>query len=554
MSIINLWKGSDILATLSVIAVVSQIVFTLVVGMYFLGALKTQKSGDAVKIIDSKKDLENLKKLRDIKLSEPLSEKTRPKFLKQVVGQEDGIKALRAALCGKNPQHVLIYGPPGIGKTAAARLMLKEAAYTNGSPFKENSKFVEVDATTIRFDERSIADPLIGSVHDPIYQGAGAYGQAGIPQPKEGCVTKAHGGVLFIDEIGELHPMQMNKLLKVLEDRKVFLSSAYYSAENKNIPKYIHEVFQNGLPADFRLVGATTRSPEEIPSALRSRCTEIYFKPLNKEHIKRITEVATKSTGMECDVCASEKVNMYASNGREAVNMVQTAASLATMENRTNITQKDIEWVAQAGRYSPNIDFKVTDKIEVGTVNALAVFGSEGGTVLQIECWAQPAETGTLKVTGIIEEEEFKNGSQTMKKHSSASASVENVTTALNKEFGINIQDYDIHLNFPSGIPIDGPSAGIAMFSAIYSAVTKKVLAPKIAMTGEVSINGEVLPVGGVARKIEAAISAGIKKVIIPYKNYQSNFDSYDIEIVTVKTLKEIVDSYFLEQQQEMTA
>ena len=554
MSIINLWKGSDILATLSVIAVVSQIVFTMVVGMYFLGALKTQKSGDAVKIIDSKKDLENLKKLRDIKLSEPLSEKTRPKLLKQVVGQEDGIKGLRAALCGKNPQHVLIYGPPGVGKTAAARLMLKEAAYTNGSPFQENSKFVEVDATTIRFDERSIADPLIGSVHDPIYQGAGAYGQAGIPQPKEGCVTKAHGGVLFIDEIGELHPMQMNKLLKVLEDRKVFLSSAYYSSENKNIPKYIHEVFQNGLPADFRLVGATTRSPEEIPPAIRSRCTEIYFKPLNKEHIKRITEVATKSTGMECDVCASEKVTLYASNGREAVNMVQTAASLATMENRTNITQKDIEWVAQAGRYSSNIDFKVTDKIEVGTVNALAVFGSEGGTVLQIECWAQRGEKGTLKVTGIVEEEEFKNGAQTMKKHSSASASVENVTTALSKEFGINIQDYDIHLNFPGGIPIDGPSAGIAMFSAIYSAVTKKVLAPKIAMTGEVSINGEILPVGGVARKIEAAINAGIKKVIIPYKNYQSNFDSYDIEIATVKTLKEIVDNYFLEDKHEMTA
>jgi len=78
---------------------------------------------------------------------------------------------------------------------------------------------VEVDATTLRFDERGIADPLIGSVHDPIYQGAGAYGVAGIPQPKPGAVTKAHGGILFLDEIGELHPIQMNKLLKVLEDR-----------------------------------------------------------------------------------------------------------------------------------------------------------------------------------------------------------------------------------------------------------------------------------------------------------------------------------------------
>ena len=78
-------------------------------------------------------------------------------------------------------------------------------------------------------------------------------GVAGIPQPKPGAVTKAHGGMLFIDEIGELHPIQMNKLLKVLEDRKVYLESAYYNSEDSNIPMYIHDIFQNGLPADFRL-------------------------------------------------------------------------------------------------------------------------------------------------------------------------------------------------------------------------------------------------------------------------------------------------------------
>ena len=72
----------------------------------------------------------------------------------------------------------------------------------------------------------------------------------------------------------------LNKLLKVLEDRKVLLESAYYNSEDNNTPAYIHDIFQNGLPADFRLVGATTRSSEEIPPALRSRCMEIYFRPL----------------------------------------------------------------------------------------------------------------------------------------------------------------------------------------------------------------------------------------------------------------------------------
>ena len=99
---------------------------------------------------------------------------------------------------------------------------------------------------------------------------------------------------MFIDEIGELHPIQMNKLLKVLEDRKVFLESAYYSSEDTNIPHHIHEIFQHGLPADFRLVGATTRMPNEIPPAIRSRCLEVFFRALTPDEIKVIATNAAK--------------------------------------------------------------------------------------------------------------------------------------------------------------------------------------------------------------------------------------------------------------------
>ena len=169
---------------------------------------------------ESRKELDKLEKMRSIKLTEPLAAKTRPQRFEDIVGQEEGIKALKAALCGPNPQHVIIYGPPGVGKTAAARLVLEYAKKQPHSPFKEDANFVEVDGATSRFDERGIADPLIGSVHDPIYQGAGAMGMAGIPQPKPGAVTKAHGGILFIDEIGELHPIQINKLLKVFRRSK----------------------------------------------------------------------------------------------------------------------------------------------------------------------------------------------------------------------------------------------------------------------------------------------------------------------------------------------
>ena len=223
------------------------------------------------------REMKELAEMRKRSLNTPLSEKARPAKMNEVIGQEEGIRALRAAMCGPTPQHVIIYGPPGCGKTCAARLVLEEARRQKDSPFDKNSKFVEVDATCVRFDERAIADPLMGSVHDPIYQGAGALGSAGVPQPKPGAVSRAHCGILFLDEIGELHPVQMNKLLKVLEDRKVFFDSAYYSKDNANIPQHIHDIFQNGMPADFRLIGATTRQPEELPAALRSRLSLIHI-------------------------------------------------------------------------------------------------------------------------------------------------------------------------------------------------------------------------------------------------------------------------------------
>ena len=290
--------------SLSLVLVLVQVFFAVVIGLYFWNLLRNQQSNKSAVDRESKKEMEKLRKLRSISLTKPLAERTRPTTMDDIVGQKEGLRALKAALCGPNPQHVIIYGPPGVGKTAAARVILEEAKKNPDSPFRPEAKFTEIDATTARFDERGIADPLIGSVHDPIYQGAGAMGVAGIPQPKPGAVSKAHGGILFIDEIGELHPIQLNKLLKVLEDRKVFLESAYYNSEDTHIPGYIHDIFQNGLPADFRLVGATTRTPQELPPALRSRCMEIFFRHLLPGEVGEITENAMRKVGMEPDAAA----------------------------------------------------------------------------------------------------------------------------------------------------------------------------------------------------------------------------------------------------------
>lgn len=534
--------------SLTALLIGSQLIFTVIAGLYFYVNLKGQQSNRQSVGLESRKELEKLSKLRNIHLTQPLSEKTRPEKFEEIIGQEKGIKALKAALCGPNPQHVIIYGPPGIGKTAAARIVLEEAKKSKVSPFKSDAEFVEVDATILQFDERSIADPLIGSVHDPIYQGAGAYGSAGVPQPKPGAVTKAHGGILFIDEIGELHPYQMNKLLKVLEDRKVFFSSSYYSEENHNIPRHIHDIFKNGLPADFRLVGATTRLPEELPPALRSRCTEIFFRSLNDDEVNIIAANSCRKAGFDYEEKVPSMVSLYSSNGRDTVNIIQTASSIATIDGRKQIKSEDIEEVIEYGRYCPKIVKKVDGYDKVGIINGLAVSGSGNGILLQIEAIASKCakNCGSVTVTGIVEEEEIKSGHGNIKRKGTARASVENVITAINEFTDINTSDYNLHVNFPGGVPVDGPSAGIAVFCAVYSAVLNKPISSKIAMTGEISIKGYVMPVGGVSDKIEAAIRSGADTVIIPKDNYQKCFNKYNnICIVPVDNIQYVVKKVF---------
>ena len=540
---------------LNTITSIIQIWLLCVMGMYFYSMMRTQNASKSSIHKDSLNELNKLKKLQKISLTEPLSEITRPSDLNEIVGQEDGIKALRAALCGKNPQHVIIYGPPGVGKTAAARTVLNEAKKNSISPFNDESKFVELDATTLRFDDRSIADPLMGSVHDPIYQGAGAFGPAGIPQPKPGAVTKAHGGILFIDEIGELHPIQMNKLLKVLEDRKVFFESAYYSKSNREIPLYIHEIFQKGMPADFRLVAATTSLPEELPPALRSRCTEIYFNPLSKEQIVKIGENAAKKGNFTISDSAINIISNFCDNGREAVNLIQTAGAYANIEKRDNITTEDIEWVAECSRFTAISEPKVSAEEYIGKVNGLAVYGASKGTLMTIEAKACEVEkgNGSVKITGIVESETLERRGQKLNRESTVKASVENVLTLLAERYNTNPKNYNIHLNFPGGMPVDGPSAGVAIFIALYSAIHNIPVKNDIAFTGEISIFGNVLPVGGVKEKIAAAKSAGVNKVFIPKENDRNYLHTIGTNVLSVANISEVTNAVFKNNIDEQT-
>ena len=519
-----------------------------------------------------KKKREDLEALERIHLTQSVMELLRPQSFDEIVGQERAVRSLMAKLSSPYPQHLILYGPPGVGKTTAARLVLEAAKKRAISPFAECAPFVETDGTTLRWDPRDMTNPLLGSVHDPIYQGAQkSLADSGVPEPKPGLVTDAHGGILFIDEIGEMDEMLQNKLLKVLEDKRAYFESAYYDPDDKRVPPYIRKLFEEGAPADFVLIGATTRDADHINPALRSRCAEIYFEPLTPAHILTIVENAARRLNVRLADGAAQLISEYTIEGRKAINILADAYSLAlnrlsdaeierivsretsdeekkdtvpeaasceaveenAKENvsretvgdapavtgqsnpvvsretslQIRVTKDDIYEVAQVSRLYQFGRKKASDIPAVGRVFGLGVSGFLG-SLIEIEAVAFPAvEKGKGSVR-------FNETAGSMAKDS-----VFNAASVMRQLTGRDIHDYDIHVNVIGGGNIDGPSAGTAILAAIVSAVTGAAIRQDVAVTGEISLQGEMKPVGGVFEKAYGARQAGISTLIIPWEN-----------------------------------
>ena len=535
-----------------------------------------------------KKKREELEALENIHLTQSVMELLRPQNFDEIVGQERAVRSLMAKLSSPYPQHLLLYGPPGVGKTTAARLVLEAAKRRAVSPFGEDAPFVETDGTTLRWDPRDMTNPLLGSVHDPIYQGAQKnLADSGVPEPKPALVTDAHGGILFIDEIGEMDEMLQNKLLKVLEDKRAYFESAYYDPDDKRVPPYIRKLFEEGAPADFVLIGATTREPDHVNPALRSRCAEIYFEPLTPAHILTIVENAAERLNVTLAPGAAELISAYTIEGRKAINILADAYSLAlnrfeeeeikrivsretisenaadddmgteteflgevphrdhvqnvSRETKTpplEVTRADIYEVAQVSRLHQFGRKKASDTPAVGRVFGLGVAGFLG-SIIEIEAVSFPAAE---KGKGTVRFNETAG--------SMAKDSVFNAASVMRQLTGRDIHDYDIHVNVIGGGNIDGPSAGTAILAAIVSAVTGSAIRQDTAVTGEISLQGEIKPVGGVFEKAYGARQAGISTLIIPWENKKDlPEDHLGLTIHRLKTAEEAFDLLFADEK-----
>ena len=200
------------------------------------------------------------------------------------------------------------------------------------------------------------------------------------------------------------------------------------------------------------------------------------------------------------------------------------------------------------------MDRRVIGGRNVGKVNGLAVGGSGEGALMYVQASAFPVigRTGIWKATGIIEEEQMDAGARRMTRRSMASSALENVRTALRRR-GIDTDQYDVHIDFPGGVPVDCPSAGAAMAAAVYSAITGQALDGSVAVTGEIGIDGEILPVGGVPEKICAAIQAGAAKVLIPRDNYEPAFKDMQA-VARVDVLDDVLDQLMPQQADAQAA
>ncbi|ABE51829.1 ATP-dependent protease LonB [Methanococcoides burtonii] len=421
---------------------------------------------------------------------------------------------------------------------------------------KEHAPYIDATGTH--------AGALLGDVrHDPFQSG-------GLETPahdrvESGDIHKSHKGVLFIDEINTLRLESQQSLLTALQEKEYAITGQSERSSGALVKT-------EPVPCDFIMVAAgNLDAVEKMHPALRSRIKgygyEVFMRDSMEDtlenrkslvrfvaqevvrdgHIPPFDKGAVKEVIRESRRRAGRKGHLTL-KFRDLGGLVRVAGDIAHSENAEITTAthvlaakkiaRSIEQQLADSYLERRKDYQLFGKLgaAVGRVNGLAVMGGDSGIVLPIVAEVTPTQSsagGHVIATGMLKD--------------IAKEAVQNVSAVIKKVTGEDISNHDIHIQFIGTYEgVEGDSASISIATAVISALENIPIDQTVAMTGSLSVRGDVLPIGGATYKIEAAVQAGIKKVIIPKSNEADvlieDYYKDKVEIIPVTTIAEVIE------------
>lgn len=409
----------------------------------------------------------------------------------------------------------------------------------------------------------SHAGALLGDVlHDPFQ--SGGLGTPAHERVVGGMIHKAHLGVLFVDEIATLAPNTQQELLTAIQEGKFAITGQSERSAGAMVRT-------EPVPCKFVLVAAgNLETIKHMHPALRSRIRgygyEVYMNDTminSEENRERIAVFVAQEVNKDGKIphFSREAVLYIIEEAKRKANrkghltlrlrdlggLIRAAGDVALDENSKIV---DVGHIIRSKSIARSLEKQIADKYierkkeyevivtegkKVGRVNGLAVIGGDGsysGIILPIESEVTLGKEKEIVATGKLGE--------------IAKEAVKNVYAIIKKYFGDDIKDHDIHVQFLQTYEgVEGDSASIAVAIAVISALKDLPVKQEYAITGSLSVRGEVLPVGGVSSKVEAAINAGIRTVIVPKSNMQdivlNSEELRKVKIIPVTSLLEVL-------------
>ncbi|MEE1032934.1 MAG: endopeptidase La [Ruminococcus sp.] len=442
------------------------------------------------------------------------------KKIKERIIQEIAVMKLNKKQAGSI---LLFVGPPGTGKTSIGQSIAKAL----------QREYVRISLGGIR-DEAEIRGhrrTYVGAMPGRIMEGIK---RSGVKNP-----------VVILDEVDKLAKEfsgdPASALLEVLDPEQNFSFTDHYM----NVPYDLSDVF----------FICTANSMDTIPEPLLNRMEVISFSgytAIEKFHIARkhllpksMKEMGLKAQNLKVTDGAIEKIieEYTAESGVRSLKKQMdvlcrnVAVRLVKGEQKSfTISEKRVkEFLGKKAMHHE----KCLECETPGVSTGLA-WTSAGGAILFMETMFTPGK-GEIKITGQL--------GDVMKESAQIAVTL---IKSLYPEMAEKLTKNNLHIHVPAGaVPKDGPSAGITLVTALASLVTGKVVDTKLAMTGEISLRGEVMPIGGLPEKLMAAQRAGIEKVLIPYENVEDLEDVAEevknaLEIIPVRRIQEVLHHAFL--------